>query len=715
MTRSLGLCAVLFLILPAGTTALAESPPAPRAPLVYPQPPRAAVVDTYWGTPVPDPYRPLENVDAPEPQAWLRAEAALTRGYLDALPYRAEIKAAFTGPGASTTRQSVLEQHGNFWSSSRYAAGKRRVTLVRDGALQPDRVLLDENELPPNVSVAYINWSPSGRLIAYATETNGSDWLTWRVRDVATATDLPDVLRWSKYSFANFNGDEGFYYSGYGAPPAGHENDAEPPVPYKAFYHRLGTPQSADPVLATARSDDDFPYTFVSDDGRYAMAVTTSPADTDGIAIFPADHPAAPRRTLLEPARGRSWYITNLGTRFYFRTNIDAPNDRVVEVDAGDPQYPLRTIIPDRADTLVDASFIAGRFYLNYLHDVHNVLKIADIAGRQVGSIALPGLGTATVPQPAGDGESAYYSYESFIQPRVTYRYDLKTGQSTPAAQNPTRFDPTPYVTEQLFATSKDGTRVPVFVTHRRDVKYDGSTPTILWSYAAYGSLSFVTPVFYGTTALWLRMGGAYAVVNARGGGEYGERWHRAGMLAQKQHGLDDVIAAAEMLIARKLTSPAKLALSGASMGGIMAGAVAVERPDLFAAALLSAAPLDLLRYQKYVAGAPMISEIGSSEQSEAAFRTLYAYSPLQNVRAGTRYPAMLIATGDHDDRVFPAHSYKFAAALQQAQAGSAPILLAVRQNAGHDFGVAGTAADDIADRYAFLAKVLDFRPSLSQ
>ncbi len=712
MTRSLGLCAVLFLIVPAGTT-LAQSPPAPRATVLYPQPPRSAVVDTYFGTPVPDPYRPLENVDAPEAQAWLRAEAAVTRGYLDALPYRAEIKAAFTGSYASTTRESVLEQHGNFWSSSRYAGGKRPVTLVRDGALQPDRVLLDENELPPNVAVAQMIWSRSGRLMAYATETNGSDWLTWRVRDVATATDLPDVLRWSRYSLVSFNGDEGLYYSGYDAPAPGHETDALP-GPHKAFYHRLGTPQSADLLLATARNVDDFPYTFVSDDGRYAMAVTTSPADTDGIEIFPADQPEARRRTLIEPGRGQNWYITNVRARFYFWTNTGSPNYRVVEIDADDPQHRVRTIVPERADALVGASFIGGRFYLNYLHHVHNVLEIADAAGRHVGSIPLPGFGTATVPTADGD-EFAYYTYESFTQPRVTYRYDLKTGESTPAAQNPIRFDSAPYVTEQLFATSKDGTRVPVFVTHRRDLTYDGSTPTILWGYGAYGSVSFVTPAFSSTTALWLRMGGAYAVVNGRGGGEYGEAWHRAGMLERKQRGLDDVIAAAELLIARKITSPAKLALSGASMGGLLVGAVAVERPELFAAALPTAAPLDLLRYQKYVAGAPMISEIGSSEQSEAAFRTLYAYSPLQNVRAGTRYPAMLIRTGDSDDRVFPAHSYKFAAALQQAQAGSAPILLAVSPNAGHDFGLPGTAADAVADRYAFLAKVLDFRPSLSQ
>ncbi|HEV3088035.1 MAG TPA: prolyl oligopeptidase family serine peptidase [Candidatus Elarobacter sp.] len=683
----------------------------PRVALVYPQAPRADVVDTYWSTPVPDPYRPLENVEAPQTQAWLRAEAALSRNYLGTLPYRDAIKAAFEGTTKSLSYETPLEQHGQFWTWSRNAPGKRTVIYVRDGALQPDRTLLDKNELPSNVAVANLNWSRSGRLMAYSTQTNGSDWLTWHVRDVATATDLPDILKWGKYSGVSFAGDEGFYYSGYDAPAPGHEYDP-PAGPFKAFYHRLGTPQSADLLLRTAHLLDEWPWTGVTDDGRYAISVIGQ-GEKNGFEVFPAEQPGAPHRTLVEPGDGHVEYVTNVGSRFFFRSNAGAPNGRIIEVDAADPAHRARTIVPERADALIDASLLGDRLFLNYLHDVHNVLEIADAGGRRIGTIPLPGLGTATVPRgDAGDG-FAYYTYESFIQPRTTCRYEMKTGRSTIAARDPVPFDSAPFVTEQIFATSKDGTRVPMFVTHRRDMPYDGSTPTMLWGYAALGLTATVTPTFWSANAVWLRMGGAYAVVNARGGGEYGEEWHRAGMLQQKQHGFDDVIAAAELLVARKITSPSKLALSGASMGGLMVGAVVVQRPDLFAAALPNAAPLDMLRFQKFVAGPSMAVETGSSEESEAMFRALYAYSPLHNVRAGRRYPAMLITTGDHDDRVFPAHSYKFAAALQQAQGGDAPVLLNVHMNAGHDFGVAGSAADGLADRYAFLVKALNFTPSL--
>ncbi|HEX3463613.1 MAG TPA: prolyl oligopeptidase family serine peptidase [Candidatus Elarobacter sp.] len=703
----------LFAVL-AGTVALAAAPAlaANGTRLVYPEPPRGDAVDTYWSTPVPDPYRPLENADSPRTRDWLRAETAVTRTYLDALPYRDRIAAAWRAMAPVAPSESPLERHGQFWSRSGREPGKRSVLFVRDAALQPDRVLLDENALPPNVTVTYTAWSPSGALFAYATQTNGSDWLTWHLRDVLTASDLPDVLRWSKYGTAYFNGEEGLYYSGYDAPAPGHENDATPPGPYKAFYHRLGTPQSADLLLASAREPGEYPWNGVTEDGTYAITLT-GPIDDNGIAVFPAATPAAPRETLIAPGPGRVRYLGNVGPRFFFHSFRGAPNGRIVEVDAGDPRHAARTIVPERADALADASFASGRLFLDYLHDVHNVLAVADTAGRDLGTIALPGLGSVTAPVSDGDDGFVYYTYQSFTEPPATFRYDVKTGRSTLAARSPVRFDPSPFVTEQLFAVSKDGTRVPVFVTHRRDLRHDGTTPTILSAYGAYGDLSTVTPSFGQQNALWLEMGGAYAVVNARGGGEYGEAWHRAGMLAQKQHGIDDVIAAAELLSARKITSPSKLALTGASAGGLMVGAVVTQRSDLFGAAVPSAALLDMLRYQKLNEAGTNALEFGSSEQSEAAFRTLYAYSPLQNVRAGTRYPAMLIMAADHDDRVPPAHSYKFAAALQHAQAGDAPILLRVAVNGGHDYGVAGSVTATVTDRYAFLAKALGFTPAL--
>jgi prolyl oligopeptidase len=686
---------------------------APSAPALYPPPPHADVVDTYWGTPVPDPYRPLERVDAPETQAWLRAEATVTRAYLEAIPQRAAIKAAFARLQPASPHETALKRHGQFWSVSRRTPGKRSVIFVRNGVSEPDRPLLDANELPPTVAVAYVDWSRSGRLMAYATETNGSDWLTYHVRDVATATDRPDVVRWGKYAGVQFDGDDGFYYSGYDAPADGHGSDGAALGAYKAFYHRLGTPQSADVLVAAAPAHANaFPWTAVTADGRYALLVTGL-ADLNGFDVFPADQPRAARRTLVEPGDGPVWYVANAGSRLFFHTNAGSPNGRIIEVDSDDPQHRARTIVPERSDSLADASLIGNRFYLDYLHDVHNVIEIADGGGRRIGTIPLPGIGSATVPTGDAVDGFAYYTYQSFIEPLTTYRYDLKTGRSTAAVRDPTSFDPAPFITEQVFATSKDGTRVPVFVTHRRDMRYDGSTPTVLYGYGGFGVVWTVTPNFGSVNALWLQMGGAYAVVNARGGGEYGEAWHRAGMFEQKQHVFDDVIAAAQLLIARKITSPAKLALRGSSAGGLMVGAVIAQRPDLFAAAIPESGPFDALRFQKFTIGAAWVNETGSSDQSEAMFRALYAYSPLHTLRAGVRYPATMIMTGDHDDRVFPAHSFKFAAALQHAQGGDAPILLRVAIDAGHDYGLAGTAADVVADRYAFLVKALGFTPSL--
>ena len=678
---------------------------------VYPEPPRANVVDTYWGTPVPDPYRPLESVDSVPAQSWLRAEQALTRSYLDAIPQRGVIRTAVARmltPAASAT---PLVHHGAYWISTHYEPGRRAVTFARLGPDGPDRPLFDTNALPANVTVAYEAWSRSGKLWAYATSTNGSDWLTWRVRDVATGVDLPDVVRWGRYVTASFDEDRGFYYSGYDAPPGGDESDPRPPGAYKAFYHRLGTAQSSD-ILVVAAPPNRFYATRVTGDGRFAVEFISDALDHNGYDVFPADQPGSPRRTLIPSGDGAAYYVGNAGSRLFFRVTSNAPNGRIVEVDANDPAPQMHAVVAERPDPLVDASLIGDRLYLNFLHDVHNVLDIADLRGRPLGTIALPGAGTVSVPEGEAEDGFALYRFQSFLDPPTTFRYDLRTGASTVAMRRSTRFDPAPFVTDQLFATSKDGTRVPVFVTHRRDMRYDGSTPTRLWGYGAYGATFTLTPTFGDQTAVWLEMGGAYAVVNARGGGEYGDAWHRAGMFEHKQRVFDDVIAAAQLLIDRKITSPSRLALEGASAGGLMVGAVVTQRPDLFAAAIPSAAPLDMLRFQKFNNGAVDADEVGESDQSEAIFRSLYAYSPLHNVRAGTRYPAMLILTGDHDDRVFPAHSYKFAAALQHAQSGTAPILLDVTANAGHDFAVAGTAVDRTTDRFAFLAKALNFTPS---
>jgi prolyl oligopeptidase len=685
------------------------------APPQYPPTPRGEVVDTYWGTAVPDPYRWLENIDSSQTKAWVQAENTLTHGYLDAVPQRPAVLArwraliaALPAPPSNWTR------HGPWEVIARRPAGGRQVYSVRQGPTGTERVLLDESVLPATDRIEYVVWSPSSRFMAYATTTSGADWLTWRVRDVATGADLSDVVRWGRYVDVAFNGDRGFYYSGYDAPPDG-AIMGPAPGPYKAFYHRLGTPQAQDLLVAAAGKPTEFPATMVTEDGAYALEVTGAP-DTNGFDVFAPDQPGSPRRILVEPGDGGLRYLANRGPRFWFRTNAGSPNGRVVSVDADDPAHVLRTVVAERPDTLTDAALFGDRIFLNYLHDVHSVIESVNLQGADRRGFALPGIGTATVPHAESDPAHPTYEYESFTQPRTVYRLDVRSGRSTELSRRSVPFDAAPYVTEQLFATSKDGTRVPVFVTRRRDAPFDGSTPTQLYGYGGGGDLFGVTPVFGAPVVLWLELGGAYAVVNARGGGEYGESWHRAGMLANKQHTFDDVIAAAELLTKRKLTSPPKLALVGASEGGLMVGAVITQRPDLFGAALDAVGLEDMLRYQRFNSAESGADEHGTSDQSEAAFHTLLAYSPLHNVREGTRYPAIFILTGDHDDRVFPAHSYKFAAALQHAQAGAAPILLRVGLDQGH-YGArtADGIANVLADRYAFLIKALDMHPSLPE
>ena len=400
------------------------------------------------------------------------------------------------------------------------------------------------------------------------------------------------------------------------------------------------------------------------------------------------------------------------GTRIYLLTNKAAPRFRIAYVDLNDPSHALHTLVPQTADKLENASLVGNRFYLQYLHDAHAVVNVADLTGRQVGTVQLPGIGSGGLPNARRDDKIAFYGFTSFTYPTTIYQYDTRSGASTVWAKPKVAFDGSQYTTELMFATSKDGTKVPVFVTHRNGMAYDGSAPTILYGYGGFDiSLG---PTFSALNAMWLQMGGTYALAILRGGGEYGEAWHDAGRLGEKQHVFDDFIAAAQMLIDAKVTSTPKLAINGGSNGGLLVGACEVQRPDLFGAAIPEVGVLDMLRYQKFTVGKAWVPEYGASDASKEQFDWLYAYSPDHNVKKGTVYPATLVMTSDHDDRVYPAHSFKFAALLQWAQAGSAPILLRVETKAGHGAGrPTDKIIDEVADRYSFLVKNLNFMPNL--
>jgi prolyl oligopeptidase len=701
----------LFFFVASALVAVSLTLPA-LAKFAYPDAPRGTVTDNYFGTVVADPYRWMEDVDSPQTTAWVKAEGDLTRAYLDAIPQRDAIRNDYRKLLDYEKLGAPFHQ-GPWWFFTRNSGLQNQSVLyVRRGENGTPRVLLDPNTLAADgtVALAGYDFTHDGKLMAYSTQSSGADWQTWHVKDVATGTDLPDVLRWSKFSSASWTGDSGFYYEAYDAPTAGNATLSALGA-QKMYYHRLGTPQSADRLVYTAASDQ-FLAVSRTEDQRYDFFYR-SKGDGNSLAWKPAGAPDSSFRELfaLDPNVQYS-PVGDDGTRIYIQTNLRAPRSRLAWLDLNDPAHTLHDIVPQSADTIDGVSLLGNRFYVAYLHDAHSVVRVYGLDGRALGSIALPGIGSGGLPGGHRHDRVVYYAFTSFTYPSTIYRFNTMTGQSSVAIRPKIAFDSAPYVTEQLFATSKDGTRIPVFVVHRKDLPLNGSTPTILYGYGGF-DIS-ITPYFSTGVAMWLQMGGAYAVATLRGGGEYGDAWHNAGRLANKQHVFDDFIAAAQMLIDRKITSTPRLAANGGSNGGLLVGAAITQRPDLWGAAIPEVGVLDMLRFQKFTVGKAWVTDYGSADASAEQFKYLFAYSPYQNVKDGTAYPPTLVMTSDHDDRVFPAHSFKFTAALQHAQGGDAPILLRVESKAGHGAGrPTEKIIDDVADRYAFLVKNLNFSPNL--
>ncbi len=501
-------------------------------------------------------------------------------------------------------------------------------------------------------------------------------------------------------------------YAGYDRPTAGNKTLSLLGV-HKLWFHALGSRQSSDRlVFASTAHPDRFVGAEVSEDQRFVF-LSQETLGTNSLVWKPRTARRSSFRPLTSYTRNVKYDVVgNDGFRVYLYTNNGAPRFRVVSVELNDPQHVLRDVVPEAVDKLASVSLIGNRLYLGYLHDAYSVLRVVTTSGRSVGTIELPGIGSAGVPEAKRADRIAYYTFTSYAKPPAIYRYDTFTTRASLYRRSPVAFDGGAFVTEQLFARSKDGTNVPVFVTHRKGVRLDGSNPTLMYGYGGFDISE--TPAFSTSRALWLKMGGVYADVVLRGGGEFGEPWHDAGRLGNKQNVFDDFAAAAQMLIDRRITSTAKLAIDGGSNGGLLIGAMLTQRPDLFGAAIAEQGVLDMLRYEKFTVGKAWIPEYGSAAASAAQFRWLAAYSPLQNVVPGTVYPPTLITTADHDDRVLPAHSFKFAAALQAAQGGGAPVLLRVQTNEGN---FSGLTTDEeiavIADFYAFLVKSLDFTPTL--
>jgi len=693
--------------------------------LRYPPARRADQVDDYFGTRVADPYRWLEDVDAPETQAWIEAENAVTFAYLAAIPSRDSLRRRLTELWDYPRFGTPFKKQGRYFYFQNDGLQNQSVLYLQDALHGAPRVLLDPNLFSKDgtVALAALGLSEDARYLAYATAASGSDWNEVAVRDVASGQDLPDHIRWVKFSGLAWTHDgSGFFYSRYPEPAGGNALTGVN-LNQALYYHRLGTEQAQDRLVFERPDHPDWGVGgSVTDDGRYLILHLWLGTDRRNRVYYldladPA-HPnlAAPVVPLLDEFDASYTFIDNEGPVFYFLTDRDAPRRRIVAIDIRHPERARwREIVPHTEDVIESVVFVHGEFVASYLHDAHSRVVRYTREGRPVGEITLPALGSAAElsVESARDHE-LFFSFTSTLQPTTIYRHDFQSGRTEVFQASTLRFDPSGYETEQVFYTSKDGTRIPMFLTHRRGLKRDGTNPTYLYGYGGF-NIS-LTPAFSPSVLVWLERGGIFAEPNLRGGGEYGEAWHEAGMHENKQNVFDDFIAAAEYLIREGFTSPARLAIGGGSNGGLLVGAVMTQRPDLFGAAVPAVGVMDMLRFHKFTIGWAWVTEYGSADSAEQ-FPYLYRYSPLHNLKSGSAYPATLITTADHDDRVVPAHSFKFAAALQAAQGGPAPALIRIETKAGHGAGKPTTKLiEEAADRWAFLVHTLrmDAAPSSS-
>ncbi|HEY6552994.1 MAG TPA: prolyl oligopeptidase family serine peptidase [Vicinamibacteria bacterium] len=680
----------------------------------YPVARRADHQDTYHGVTVPDPYRWLEDLDSAETKTWVEAENKATFAFLETIASRAEIKERLTSLW-NYERYGVPSKEGGRYFFTRNDGLQNQAVLYTVSSLEAEpRVLLDPNTLSKDGTVALAGTAVSddGKHLAYGVAEAGSDWNTWRVRSVDSATDLPDTLRWVKFSGASWTKDgKGFFYSRYAEPVAGSELK-NVNLDHKLYYHKLGTPQSED-VLVYERKDQ--PEWLlggsVTEDGRY-LVIGVAQGKTKNTALFYKDlaAPGAPVVELLSKFDAEYGFVDNDGPVFWVQADKDAPRGRVFAIDTTKPEPKDWTVvIPESADALQSVTVVGERFFASYLKDARSVVRTFDLRGKPLSEVELPGIGTAGGFGGKRTDTETFFYFTSYTAPTTIYRHDVTAGKSQVFRAPRVAFDAAAYETRQVFYKSKDGTQVPMFLTHKKGLKHDGSNPTLLYGYGGFNVS--LTPAFSISNLLWLERGGVYAVANLRGGGEYGEEWHQAGTKLKKQNVFDDFIAAAEWLVASKVTNPKRLAIAGGSNGGLLVGAVLNQRPELFGAAIPAVGVMDMLRFHKFTIGWAWVSDYGSSDDPKE-YAALRAYSPYHNLKDGACYPPTLVTTADHDDRVFPAHSFKYAAALQKAQGCDKPVLIRIETRAGHGAGKpTAKIIEEAADVWAFLQRALGMEP----
>jgi len=678
--------------------------------LTYPETRRDPIVEVYHGVEVADPYRWLEDADSAATQAWVAQQNALTEGFLNKIATRERIQSRLTEL-INYPRYSSPSKHGDryfFWKND--GLQNQSVLYVQKTPDAEPRVVINPNALSADgtvaVTTAAVSWD--GRLLAYGLSRSGSDEQEVKVRDIDTDRDREETLQWCRFTTIAWKHDgSGFFYSRF---PDPNTVDPEDRMNYNRLYwHALGTPQSSDKLVYERPDSKELGFApAITEDGRYLVVYVYHGTDPRNRVYYrPLDSDASFVK-LLDEADAKYEFLGNQGATFYFMTDLETPRGRVVAIDLDRPtRADWETVIPEGSDVIDYAGLIGGHLVVAYMHDVHHRLKVHHLDGRYVRDIALPDLGTVGSLSGHQDDSEMFFTFTSFLYPSTSFRYDFRSSELSVLHEPEVDFDTSDYETEQIFCTSKDGTRVPMFITHRKGLKLDGDNPALLYGYGGFNIN--IKPRFSTSTLAWLEAGGIYAQANMRGGSEYGETWHQAGMLDKKQNVFNDFIAAAEWLIDNDYTRPQKLAIRGGSNGGLLVAACMLQRPDLYGAVICQVPVTDMLRYHKFTVGRYWVPEYGNAEADREQFEYLYAYSPLHNVKTGSTYPPILITSADTDDRVVPSHAKKFAATLQDKAAGPNPILLRVETKAGHGGGKpVSKTIEEQADIYAFLFDILE-------
>lgn len=702
---------ILFLL----TDALAQTK------FEYPKPKSTQQMDDYHGVKISDPFRGLENPDSPETRAWIDAENRLTNAYLATIPEREKIKKRLTELWNFEKYSAPFTVAGKYFYYKNDGLQNQYVLYVADSPTDKGRVLIDPNTLSADGTIALANVSISedGKLMAYSLSSGGSDWQEWHVREVATGKDLSDIIKWTKFTGASWTQDgKGFFYSRY--PEPGEKTKLEDTNFYqKLYFHKIGAPQSEDLLVYERPDHKDWGFNGnVTEDGQFLIISVWKGTDPKNLVFFKdLRSPDGKIIEIIGEFESEYSFLGNDDAKFYFKTDKDAPRGRIISINVSDKSAGRKVgaassvseVLPQASETIDGVSLIGNNFIVSYLKDAYTQTKVFDMSGKLVREVKYPGIGSASGFAGRRNDRETFYSFASFTTPTTIYRYALASGKSEVFRTPKVAFNSADYEVKQIKYKSKDGTLVPMFIVHKKGVKLDSSNPTLLYGYGGFNVS--MTPSFSISRLIWLEMGGVFALPNLRGGGEYGEEWHQAGTKLKKQNVFDDFIAAAEWLITNRYTQPQKLAISGGSNGGLLVGAVLNQRPDLFGAALPAVGVMDMLRFHKFTIGWGWTSDYGSADNADE-FKALYAYSPLHNIRKDTKYPAVLITTADHDDRVVPAHSFKYAATLQEAQGGEAPILIRIETKAGHGAGKPTTKIiEEQADIYGFLVKNLGVKP----